>query len=140
MRKVVHRIDTPGLAGALVIDMTNSVQRGIAQVHVWRRHVYFCAQHVLAIGKLAVAHAPEQIEVLLDATITMRAVLARLGQRAAILANFFSAQTVDVGNTELYEFFGRRVYLRKIIRCMRQPVLVISLSAKSSIAPSTAAR
>ncbi len=59
VREVVHRLDAPPIAGMLMFDVPDSVQRGIAQIHIRRGHVDFCAQHVFTIGKLTVAHAPE---------------------------------------------------------------------------------
>ena len=40
-----------------------------------------------AVGELAGAHAREQVQVLLDGAVAVGAVLARLGQRAAVLAD-----------------------------------------------------
>jgi hypothetical protein len=40
-----------------------------------------------AVGELAGAHAAEEVEVLLDAAVAVRAVRAGLGQRAAVLAD-----------------------------------------------------
>ena len=42
-------------------------------------------------GNSPLAHALKQVEVLLHAAIAMRTFFAGLGQRAAILANFFRA-------------------------------------------------
>jgi hypothetical protein len=44
-----------------------------------------------AVGELAGLHAAEQVEVLVDAAIAERAVLARLGQRAAVGAHLLGA-------------------------------------------------
>jgi len=40
-----------------------------------------------AFGEFAGLHAAEQVEVFLDTAVTIRAVLAGLGQRAAVLTN-----------------------------------------------------
>ena len=84
VREVVARIDGPGRAGARMARVQDAVEHGIAQVDVARRHVDLGAQHARAVGKLAGAHAAEQIEVLLHGALAERAVLAGLGQRAAV--------------------------------------------------------
>ncbi len=78
VREVVHRVDAPAITGALMIDVPDAIQRRVAQVHVRRRHVDLRPQHVLAVGEFARAHAPEQVQVLLGATIAVRAVCAGL--------------------------------------------------------------
>ena len=62
MREVVHRINAPGVAGAVVVGMADTVQRRIAQIHVGGGHVDTGTQDVQAIGKLTGFHAPEQVQ------------------------------------------------------------------------------
>ena len=88
VREVVGRIDAPFVAGARVRGVQDAVQHGIAQVHVARGHVDLRPQHARAVGKLARAHAAEQVEILLDRPVATGAVTARLGQRAAHRAAF----------------------------------------------------
>ena len=66
-----------------MLGVQDAVEHRVAQIDVARRHVDLGAQHARAVGKFAGAHAAEQIEVFLDAALAERAVLARLGQRAA---------------------------------------------------------
>ena len=66
MREVVHRIDAPRVAGAMVMRAADAVEHRVAHVDVRRRHVDLRAQHVRAVRELAGAHAREQVEVLLD--------------------------------------------------------------------------
>ena len=47
-------------------------------------------------AKLARAHAREQIEVLVDRTVAVRAVATRLGEGAAVGANLVGVEAVDV--------------------------------------------
>ena len=95
--EIVHRVDAPLVARMLMGNVTNAVQRRIAQIHIGRCHVDLRAQHMLAVGELAATHAAEQVEVLLDTAIAIRAVLARLRQCAAVLANLLGAQAVHIG-------------------------------------------
>ena len=49
-----------------------------------------------AVGELARLHAREEVEVFFDRAIAIRAVLAGLGQSAAILADLVGGEVVDV--------------------------------------------
>ena len=106
VREVVHRIDAPLVAGAVVMRMADAVDHRVAQVDVGRGHVDLAPQHVRAVGKLAVAHAAEEIEVLRDGPVAPGRILAGLGQRAAELAHLVGAQLVDVGQAVLDERLG----------------------------------
>ena len=85
VRVVVHRIDAPLVAGAVMLGVQDAVHHRVAHVEVGRRHVDLGAQRARAVRKLARLHAREQVEVLFDGAIAVRALLAGLGQRAAIL-------------------------------------------------------
>ena len=85
VREVVHRINAPLVAGAVMRRMQNAIHHRIAHVQIRRRHVDLGAQGTRAVGKFALPHALEEIEIFFDGTIAIRAVLAGLSQRAAIL-------------------------------------------------------
>ena len=87
MRVVVHRVDAPVVAGAMVRLSLDPVEHRVAQVDVRRCHVDLRAQHVRAVFELAGAHAAEQVEVFVDRAIPIAALAAGLGQRATMLAN-----------------------------------------------------
>ena len=92
MRVVVHRIDAPRVAGAVMVRVPDAVQHRIAHVDVRRRHVDLRAQHVRAVRELARAHAAEQIEVLRRPARSRYGLsLPGFGQRAAVLAHLVGA-------------------------------------------------
>ena len=96
MRVVVHGIDAPRLAGAVVGRVADPVQHRVAHVHVLRLEVDLRAQHVRAFLELARAHAREQIQALCDGALAVRAGLPLLVEVAAVLADLFLRQAVDV--------------------------------------------
>ncbi len=116
VRVVVHRIDAPRVAGAVVVGVADAVQHRIAQVDVGRGHVDLGAQHVGAVGELAGAHAAEQVEVLLDAAVAVRAVGAGLGERAAVGADLVGRVRVDVGLATSDQLLGILVELLEVVR------------------------
>ena len=116
VRVVVARIDLPLRARARMRGVQDAIEHGIAQVDVAARHVDLGAQHARAVRELARAHAAEQVEVLLDAALAERAVLAGLGQRAALDAHLLLALVVDVGLACLDQVLGPRVELLEVVR------------------------
>ena len=80
VREVVHRIDAPLVAGAVMLGVQDAVHHRVAHVEVGRRHVDLGAQGARAVGELAGLHAREQVEVLLDGAVAVRALLAGLGE------------------------------------------------------------
>jgi len=75
-----------------------------------------------AVLELARPHAREQIQVLLHRSIAMGAVLARLGQRAAIAADLLRAEVVHVGQALLDQTHGAGVELLEVVGRVAQPV------------------
>ena len=94
---VVHRVDAPLVARAVVAGMDDAVHDRVAEEHVGMRHVDLGAQHLLAVGELARLHAFEQVEVLLRRTVAPRRLFARLGDRAAAFADLLLRLVVDIG-------------------------------------------
>src|SRR5262249_28457901 len=87
MRPVVHGINAPTIARTVMLGVQDPVHDGIPHVDIWRRHVDFGAQGARAVRKLPVLHAREEVQILLDASITVRTVLPWLGQGAPRLAH-----------------------------------------------------
>ena len=79
MCPIVHRVDAPRIAGALVGCMANAVHHGVPQIDVGRTHVDLGSQDPCAVGKFAGLHSLEQIQVFGNGPIAIGAVTARLG-------------------------------------------------------------
>ena len=97
VREVVRRVDAPRVARPRVRGVEDPVQDRVAQVDVARRHVDPRAQVARAVGELASTHPREEVEALLDGPVAPGARSARLGQRAAVLADLVGGQVVHVG-------------------------------------------
>ena len=95
--------------------VADPVERRIPHVQIRRRHVDLRPQHVRPVRKLSRAHAGKQIEALLDRPVAVRAVAARLGQRAAMSPDFLPGEAVDVGLVAPDELDGERVEPLEVI-------------------------
>ena len=115
MRIVVHRVDAPLAAGAVMVGVQDAVHDRIAHVEIGRRHVNLGTQNAGAVGKLALSHALEEIEIFFRRATTVRTLFAGLGERAAMLANLFGAQIVDVGFAVFDQLDRPFVELAKVV-------------------------
>ncbi|OQA15013.1 MAG: hypothetical protein BWY63_03025 [Chloroflexi bacterium ADurb.Bin360] len=115
VRPIVHGVDAPGIARAVMARVQDAVHHGVAQVEVGRAHVNFGAQHPRTIGKFSRAHATEEVKVLLDGAVAIGAILTRFGERAAILANLLGAQIIHVSHALLDEVLSPEVHLFEIV-------------------------
>src|SRR5262249_4512426 len=118
MRPVVHGINAPAIARAMMLGVQDSVHDGIPHVEVRRRHVDFGAQGARAVRKLPFLHAREEVQIILDASIPMGTVLPWLGQRAPRLSHLVAAQIANEGFTLLDEVEGPIVELLEVVRCV----------------------
>ena len=99
----------------------DAVNRRVAQVHVRTCHVDLGTQRLGAVGKLAVAHVLEQLQVFLNRTVAVRARLARLGQRAAVLAHFLLRQIVNICLAVLDQLYRAVKAGFKVVRAVVHP-------------------
>src|SRR6476660_1118763 len=96
MRKVVHWIDAPRIAGAVVVGMLNAVQHRVSHQHVGMCHIYFSAKGFAAVRKLARLHTAKQVQVLVNTAVTVGTINAGLGRRSFLSSNFFRRRIIYV--------------------------------------------
>ncbi len=128
VREVVHRIDAPRRSGAMVLGMADPVQHRIAHGDVRRPHVDLRAQHVRAVGELAVAHAAEELQVLAGRARAIWRVLPRLGERAAMLANLVRRERVDIRHARANQRF--RVLIELFVVIGRVVLAIVPVKAQ----------
>ena len=115
MREVVHGIDAPLVAGAVVVRVLDAVHQRVAQQQVGVRHVYFGAQHLLAVGILAGTHVGKQLQVNLNAAGAAGTVFAGLLGVALGGCYFLGSAVVYIGQPLRYELNGKAVELFEIV-------------------------
>ena len=94
--EIIHRVDFPISAGAVMGSLDYAIHDGVAEVHVRRSHVDFCAKHSGAFVKLSFVHAFEEIEILLYRPIAVRRRGAGSGGCAFLCGNLFGCLVVDI--------------------------------------------
>ena len=62
---VIHRVDAPLIACAVVFGMENAIEDGVAEEHIGVSHINLRAQHLLAIGILTLLHLLKEAQVFL---------------------------------------------------------------------------
>ena len=118
MRIVVHWIDRPGVACAMVMGMANPIQDRVAQIDIRRAHVDAGTQHMRALGLAAGAHLAQKREALCGGSIAKSRVGTRFGQGAAMFADLIGALRVDIGMTRLHQVLGKAIKMLEVVACV----------------------
>ncbi len=103
----------------------DAVDDRVSHVHVRRGHIDLRAEHLFPVGELAFRHAVEEVEVLLDGTLPVRAVLSGFGQRAAVFTDLVGRQVVDEGQTLFDEKDGLLVHVVEVVGGVVQVRVVV---------------
>ncbi len=112
--EIVGGVDRPGVAGLVMMVLADPVENWIAHVHIGVGHINFCAQHPGAVGKLTLPHSPQEIEILRDRTLPVRAVATSFRQCAAERPGLIGVQFADIGIALLHQVFGPGIQLLKV--------------------------
>jgi len=112
---VIHGVDAPVVTGAVVGGAQDAVDDRVAHVQVRRSHVDFGPQGPGAVWELAGPHATEQVEILLDVAVAVRALSAWLGQCAPVLPDLVGAQIAHVGQALADEHLGELEGLLEVV-------------------------
>ena len=73
---------------------------------------------MLTISEIACLHASEEIEILIDASVTVRTILAHLGQCSSERTDLLSGEAVDIGMTPIDQLLGKFVQPVEIVGCV----------------------
>src|SRR3972149_9255646 len=96
MEEVVHRIEAPVVASAVVRRMPDAVEKRVAHLHVAGRHVPLGAQNVRPVGELPGAHPREEVQVLLYGSLAAGAFPTGFRDGPAMLPDFLLGLAVHV--------------------------------------------
>ncbi|VTR69198.1 conserved hypothetical protein [Desulfosarcina cetonica] len=121
MGEIIHGVNAPDVAGAVVTGLADAVEGRVAHDQIRVGHVDLGAQDVGAVVEFAGAHALEEIQVLFDRAVAPGAVLARFGQRAAMVTDLVGAQIVHISLAGTDQLDGEFIEPFEIIRCIVKP-------------------
>ena len=113
--KVIHGVDAPSVARVVMCGFADTVEDGVAHVHVGRGEIDFCAQHSVPLLVSPGAHFCKFGEVLVLCAGAPRAWCAGDGGRPAVVVHLFGAEVADVGEALLDELHGAIMHLPEII-------------------------
>jgi hypothetical protein len=122
MCPIVHRIDAPRVAGAVMCRAENAIHDRIAHVEVRRCHIDPCAQRLCTIRKFSVAHALEEVQILFNTSVSARTVFARLSQRTSVFSHLIGVEIANIRLSFLDQLNGVFVELLKVIGRVVEPV------------------
>ena len=126
MREIVHRIDAPLGAGAMMFGVQNAVHHRIAHVQVLRSHVDLGPQRARAVWKFAGAHALKQVQILCDGPVAPGALRAGFGQRSAILPHLIRGKIANISAPGQDQLHRPYVQLVEVVGRIEEPVFPVA--------------
>ncbi|OPZ55414.1 MAG: hypothetical protein BWY89_01356 [Bacteroidetes bacterium ADurb.BinA012] len=98
------------------------VDNGITHVQVGRSHINPGSQHTAALLKFTLVHPVEQVEVLLNAAVTVRTFSAGLGRGTLLLRDGLGTLVIHIGEAAINQQYSKIPQLAKIVRSVVFPV------------------
>ena len=115
MRKIIHRVNAPGITRAVVVGMLDAVENRVAHQHIGVRHVNFRTQYLFTIAVLAGFHFGKQFQILFHAARAVRAILAGLRRRSFHFGNLLAGAVVYIRQSFADQLHGKIIQLREVI-------------------------
>ena len=119
--KIVHRVDAPLVALAVMVHIADAVDDRVTHIEVAAGKVDLRAQGTAALRELAVLHALEKVEVLLHITVTVGG-HGGLADVAAVLSRLLGRQVADIGKALFDQLDRVLVVLFKVIAAVEEAV------------------
>src|SRR5690554_7201040 len=115
VRKIVHGINAPLVAGPVMVAVDDAVHDGIGHVLIVRGNIYFGPQYFFTVLKLPFAHALKKVEVFLHRTVAEGTVLTGGGGCTFLGRYLLGVEFADVGLAFFDEQYGPLVELLKVV-------------------------
>ena len=125
MGEIIHRVNAPLVARAIMMGVSDSIQDRIAHDHVRRRHVDSGPQDMRAVLKLAGSHPRKEIETLADRPVPIGTLATVLGNSPSVLANLAFSRAVNVCLPTLDELYRVVVQPLEVIRGVERRITPI---------------
>ena len=125
MRKIIHRIDAPGITGIMMRHMCHTIDDRITHVHIRRRHINTGSQYLLAILILSVLHLGKDAQIFFDAAFPPRIVLARMLKISSGLTDLLRRQIRDISLSFFDQLHSTLIHAPEIVRRKEETVFII---------------
>ena len=116
--EVIHRIDLPRSACAVVRSLDYAIHDGVTEVHVGACHVDLGTEHTCAFLKLSCVHALEKVKIFFYRTVAVRAFRSGLCRCSLLGCDLLRRLVIDVCLSLLDHAYGEIVELGEIIGCV----------------------
>ena len=116
MGVVIHWIDAPLVARAMVLGVEDAIEDGVAEEHIGVGHIYFGPQHLLAVGIFTLLHLLKEAKVFLHGTVAPRTLSAGLLNGTTSEANLLLRLVINIGFSLLNQSDSPLVELVEVVR------------------------
>ena len=113
--KVIHRVNFPGGAGAMVRDMDHAVDDRVTEVHVGGGHVDPGTQHHLPLGDHPAVHLLEELKRLFNRSVAIGTVGTGLSGCTFLTGDLLGRLFIDIGLALFDQFHGEIPKLLKVV-------------------------
>jgi hypothetical protein len=113
--EVVHGVDVPGGAGAVMRSFDDAIDDGVTEVHIGGGHVDFGTQRHGTFVELAVVHTDEEVKGLVCRSFAERRGSTGLCGRPFLERDELGGLWVDVGESLFNESAGEVKELREVV-------------------------
>ncbi len=103
----------------------DAVKDRVPHDDVWRSHIDFGAEDMGPILEFTCPHPCKQVQILLDGAVSIRALLARLGQGAAVLPDLIGTQVSDIGLAVFDQLDGKLIELLEIVGGIEEAIFPV---------------
>ena len=124
MGEIIHRINAPGISGAVVPGPVDPVDNRVAHIEIAGGQIDFSPQRHFSILELPGSHSAEQLQAFLLRAVPIRA-YRRMGQISPVFPHLFGSQLAHIGQPFFNQAAGKLVHFLKVLGGIVKPVVPV---------------
>ncbi len=105
----------------MMLNISYTIKNGITHVEIAAGKIYFCAESISPLLKLACSHAFKKFKIFLDGAVAPRA-YRRVRSIASVFLELFGSKLAHIGKAFVYKLNGILIGLFKIVRSVVKSV------------------
>ena len=122
--EVIHRVNAPFVAGAVVMQMVDAVDNRIPHIEVAGSKINLRAKRHRTVLEFTGLHACEEIEAFLNRTVTVRAD-SRRREIAPVFPHLFRCQLANIGVAVFDQLHSKFIHLREVFGSVVKPIFPV---------------